>query len=165
VCTENSDDHTIKLWDTSSGREVHILGGHSLTVLSVAFSPDGRMLASGSADHTIKLSDVESGREVRTIREHYGNVESISFSQNGRWLASGSWDGTVKLWDISSSSERVALVAFTDGSSLAITTPNDRLRNNRDAVCRDSSRRREKLDRIFVSLRMISYHCDLDRSA
>jgi WD40 repeat protein len=68
---------------------------------SVAFSPDGRLLASGSADNTIKLWEVASGSEVRTLTGHTYLVWSVAFSPDGRLLASGSGDNTIKLWDIS----------------------------------------------------------------
>jgi WD40 repeat protein len=68
----------------------------------VAFSPDGRLLASGSDDHTVKLWDVETGQEVRTLRGHTDWVWSVAFSPDGRLLASGSGTSTVKLWDVAS---------------------------------------------------------------
>jgi WD40 repeat protein len=71
----------------------------------VAFSPDGRLLASGSDDQTVKLWDVETGQEVRTLRGHNGGVWSVAFSPDGRLLASGSGDGTVKLWDVATGQE------------------------------------------------------------
>jgi WD40 repeat protein len=70
-------------------------------VTSVAFSPDGRLLASGSYDKTIKLWDVATGSLVRTLSGHTDDVYSVAFSPDGRLLASGSGDETIRLWDIS----------------------------------------------------------------
>lgn len=76
--------------------------GHSWSVKSVAFSPDGRTLASGSHDHTIKIWDVQSGSEIRTLLGHSDDVFSVSFSPDRKTLASGSADQTIKLWNVES---------------------------------------------------------------
>jgi len=68
-------------------------------VRSVSFSPNGKLLDSGSHDRTIKLWNVPSGVFVRTLEGHIDIVRSVSFSPDGQLLASGSHDGTIKLWN------------------------------------------------------------------
>ena len=70
-------------------------------VFSVAFSPDGTTLASGSLDHTVKLWNVATGNNIATLQGHTDWVRSVAFSPDGTTLASASFDNTVKLWDIS----------------------------------------------------------------
>jgi WD40 repeat protein len=90
----------IELWDAASGGELRTLSGHLGPVLSVAFSPDALMLASGSEDKTVKLWSVASGRELRALSGHSGAVKTVAFAPDSRTLASGSEDKTVKLWDV-----------------------------------------------------------------
>jgi WD40 repeat protein len=90
----------LKLWDVASGQLLRTLSGHSSAVTSVAFSPDGQTLASGSWDHSIKLWDVASGHMIRTQKGDNFEVASVAFSPDGRTLASGGTDN-IKLWDVS----------------------------------------------------------------
>jgi len=77
-----------------------VLRGHEDAVLSVSFSPDGRLLASGSNDNTIRLWRVSDGECIAILRGHEGSVYSVSFSPDGRLLASGSYDKTIRLWSL-----------------------------------------------------------------
>src|SRR5205085_2283230 len=81
---------------------LHILKGHDDTILSIAWSPDGRMLASGSRDEAIRLWDVQTGQPLYTLEGHTGVVFSIAWSPDGRVLASGSGidELTIRLWDV-----------------------------------------------------------------
>jgi serine/threonine protein kinase len=90
------------------------LSGQRDSVLSVAFSPNGGLLASGSSDSTINLWDVTSGRSVRQLTGHKGQVFGVAFSPNGRMLASASGDRTVKLWDVAAGRELVTFAGHTD---------------------------------------------------
>jgi WD40 repeat protein len=64
----------------------------------VAYSPDGRRIASGSDDATVKIWDEESGHELQTLKGHDGIVYSVAYSPDGRRIASGAGDNTIKIW-------------------------------------------------------------------
>ena len=105
------------------------LAGHTARVSSVAFSPDGTTLASGSDDDTIKLWDVATGTLKATLEGHTESVNSVAFSPDSSTLASGSGDKTIKLWDVATGTLKATLeaheswvysVAFSpDGTTLA----------------------------------------------
>ena len=105
------------------------LKGHGRQVNSMAFSPNGRQLASGSYDNTIRIWDVATSRCLQTWRGHKGTVLSVAFSPNGQQLTSGSGDETIRIWDVATGrclqtweghNDRVYSVAFSpNGRQLA----------------------------------------------
>jgi WD40 repeat protein len=115
-----SGDRTVKLWDVASGREQRALGGFADRVACLAFAPDGRVLAVGSHDSTIKLWDFTGG-DVRTLAAHGDLFASVAYAPDGQRLLSASWTSTVRVWNLATGKDNASLVAFTDGSWLAIT--------------------------------------------
>gem|GEM_PF-685841 len=116
----------IKIWDAATGKELALLNGHSGIVMSVAFSPDGRQLASGSRDHTIKLWDATTGKELTALNGHTSSVTSVAFSPDGRQLVSGSWDNTIKLWDATTGKELTSLNGHTSSVTSVAFSPDGR---------------------------------------
>ncbi|KIM21534.1 hypothetical protein M408DRAFT_29493 [Serendipita vermifera MAFF 305830] len=94
-------DKTIQVWDAEIGAiVVGPLKGHSDPVNSIAFSPDGKRIFSGSLDATIRIWDAETGAAVAGPLGGYGYpVRSVAFSPDGKRIASGSSDKTVRVWD------------------------------------------------------------------
>jgi RNA polymerase sigma factor (sigma-70 family) len=117
----------LRLWDPMTGREVAVLEGPTNTVSSLAFTPDGKTLASGGFDRAVRLWDVRTGRVLSESRLHSGVVRSVAFSPDGRTLASGSFDGTVKLLDAATGKELAALQGPGGGILSVAFSPDGRL--------------------------------------
>lgn len=98
---------------------------HTQSVLSVAFSPDGGTLASGSLDHTVKFWDAATGQLLRTLVGHTSTVLSVAFSPDGKTLATGSFDSTIKFWDAATGRNLGSLTAL-DQDDWAVVDPEGR---------------------------------------
>jgi len=127
-----SDDNTIKFWELKTGKVRRILVGNGLWVRALAFSPDGRILASES--ETIKLWEVKTGKTLFTLN----GKNTIAFSPDGRILASGGANNAITLWEVDTAKEietlkkhgnAVTTLAFSpDGSILASGSEDDTIK-------------------------------------
>jgi dipeptidyl aminopeptidase/acylaminoacyl peptidase len=125
-----SADGTLKLWDAPSGSEVATLSGHEGSqrseygsivgrITGLAFSPDGKQIASASTDHTLRLWGGTSGEPMATLRGHEAPVTAMSFSPDGTRIASGSSrDDTIRIWDLASGEEVATLRAAAQDDAL-----------------------------------------------
>ncbi|WP_456460673.1 caspase family protein [Reichenbachiella sp.] len=109
--------------------ETVIQRGHRAAVRTVAYSPDGKFIATGSRDNSIKLWEVSTSREIRTFLGHINPVNIVAFDPSGQWLASGSSDNSIIIWEVATGKikqkieghdRRVSSLNFnSDGSQLA----------------------------------------------
>jgi WD40 repeat protein len=98
-------------------QEVDCLRGHTGWVYAVSFSPDGKLVASGSADKTIRIWHVETGKQATSpFRGHTGYVRTVAFSTDGKLVASGSDDKTVRIWDLGTQQEAKAPLKGHNGT-------------------------------------------------
>jgi WD40 repeat protein/serine/threonine protein kinase len=106
----------------------HTFRGHTATVWSVGFSPDGKRLVSGSSDNTLKVWDAQTGQQTLTLRGHTSAVLSVAFSPDGKRLLSGSADKTLKVWDAQTGQETLSLKGHTEPvTSVAFSPDGKRL--------------------------------------
>jgi WD40 repeat protein/DNA-binding SARP family transcriptional activator len=146
LTVEGVNRNILALWDleaslaSGSGQALSQHARHATGITSVAFSPDGTRLATGSLDPTVKVwaISLEGVQESLSLAGHTGAVNGLASSPDGRFLATGSWDGTARIWDISPSgnqeiltlaghSNRLSRVAYSpDGARLATTNEDGR---------------------------------------
>ncbi|HZU34257.1 MAG TPA: sigma-70 family RNA polymerase sigma factor, partial [Gemmataceae bacterium] len=106
-----SEQRDIVLWETATGRERLRIHVHERQVNRLAFSPNGRLLASGSGSETIHLWDTWTGDEIDHFTGHRGRVDWLAFAPDGKTLASGGEDSNVLIWDVAGLKVRPRLAA------------------------------------------------------
>ena len=116
-------DGKVQLWDAGSQRSVALLAGFKDAVISLAFSPNDKLLSTAGAalDTTLRLWDVASGQpQGERLTGHGDAVNSVAFSPDGKLLASGSSDNTVQLWDVGSRQPHGAPLSEPTGGFFAV---------------------------------------------
>ncbi len=92
-------DSTLLVWEVKSGRLIRSIEGHAASIFSCAFSPDGRIVLSGSRDNTLRTWDEKTGKEIHRFQGHTRTVCACGFSPDGRRIVSGSKDKTLRIWE------------------------------------------------------------------
>ena len=113
----------VQFWDVATGQLIGSIKGHGKAITKVAFSRDGKLLATSSSDNTIQIWDVASKRELKTLTGHSASVESMDFSPDNRLLASASEDGSTFLWDANTGDHILTLISLDDGGEWMVVTP------------------------------------------
>ncbi|MBC7819248.1 MAG: serine/threonine protein kinase [Planctomycetaceae bacterium] len=94
----------VEIWNAETGERTTATAGHAGMVTAVAFSPDGRTIASVSGDKTAKLWNAATGGEQLSLQGHSGGIYGVAFSPDGSKIVTGGWDKTARLWDTASGS-------------------------------------------------------------
>ncbi|BBO91218.1 WD40 repeat domain-containing protein [Desulfosarcina ovata] len=110
-----SDDTTITIWSTASGKRLKVLNGHQGTIFSLVFSSDGKILASSSDDRTIRLWDTATGRQLKVIEGNQCGIFSVAISSDDKMLAGALWDNTIRLWNLVTGRQLKVLEGHTGG--------------------------------------------------
>ncbi|MBN2255097.1 MAG: caspase family protein [Deltaproteobacteria bacterium] len=124
LISSDGDDYILKLWEIAKGDRVMIFSGHTGKITSLAFSPDGRYVYSGSMDKTIRQWDVATGKELRRIAGFdEGGVYAIKVTPDGRELLAGSWSGELRMWDIESAETVQSFKGYADSVITVSVSP------------------------------------------
>jgi WD40 repeat protein len=94
------DDHTARIYGTTTGQPLGPRLRHQGMVAAVAFSPDGKLAVTGSQDATARIWDVATGKPIGEPLRHQGQVLDVAFSPDGKTVLTASYDDIVQLWDV-----------------------------------------------------------------
>jgi WD40 repeat protein len=117
------NDNTARLWK-KDGSEIRALAGHENRVSAAAFSPDGRLVTTGSFDGTAKIWSIEEGSPVATLKGHTEPLTDVAFSQDGQSVVTASRDRTARIWRVRDGTGQMVLRGHAGGVSSAAFSPN-----------------------------------------
>ncbi len=120
-------DARVTVWDAANGQQFGAMLPYNSNVTSIAFSPDGRRLATGTVDGAVMVWDTETGRESRSFKGRTSAVISLAFSSDGSRLTSVCSDWTAKAWDVTTDQETLTLEASQTIGCLAFDMNNAHL--------------------------------------
>ena len=116
--TENAANRSAIVWDAATGKELLTLRVHSQEVSSIAFSPDGKRIATNDQDHAATVWDSHTGQELLTLKGHGAPIDSVAFDWDSSYIVTGSADNTARVWDAGSGKE----LHIFDGHTQEITS-------------------------------------------
>jgi WD40 repeat protein len=105
VLASLSEEKKIRLWDTATGKEIHVLPAESTGIGELAFSRDGTFIAAAGNDQTLRLWDAMTGKERGPLVGHRDWIGALVCSTDGKQIVSSSWDRTARIWDVASGKE------------------------------------------------------------
>lgn len=129
-------DKNIRIIDTTSGKVLKLIKGHTNLISGLAIAPDQDLLVSGSYDNRVNLWQISTGKLRRSIKEHTDKILAVAISPNGEQIASASRDRTIKIWDIKTGKALATLkghlgevnsIVFTPDGKRIISAGGDRL--------------------------------------
>jgi len=108
-----SNDHSARIWDAATGRQIMVLNGHTGLVISAAYSPDGTRIVTTSYDHTARIWDAATGRQIAVLTGHRDNLSFAAYSPDGTRIVTASSDHTARIWDAATGQQLKILDAGT----------------------------------------------------
>ncbi len=126
-------DRVLVLWDTTTGRRLARLVGHTAGIRAVVFSPDGKLMLSAGVDRAIRVWDVTAKTQIRALTGHTGTITALAISFDGTLVLSAGVDHKVRLWNLATSKSlaqydhprEVRALAFAADGKILFTGGND----------------------------------------
>lgn len=109
-----SSDHTARLWEAETGKQIGATMQHRKDVLSAVFSADGKEILTASADSTARIWETGTGRQIGPSMQHPDEISSAVFSQDGKWILTAGNDRTIRLWEANTGQETGVSIHLTD---------------------------------------------------